>query len=163
MLSIYMSAADNQPTAFGARLRAHRTDRKLTQNQLADLAGTSRQSIGNWETGRWGISPEALDKLAAALDLSPAELHPNPDSLRLEGGGIGTPKGNPATGSHESRITALEGEVRSLRAALAAHEIIDPQHDDQAQELEAHAEKHEQQQRGTAGRSSGRPRRARGS
>ena len=46
----------------------------LTQRQLAARAGTGQQTICKLETLRRGAYPQTLQKLAAALGVSPADL-----------------------------------------------------------------------------------------
>lgn len=60
---------------IAARLREARLSKNLTLGELARVAGIpSRQTIYNIETGRQAASVEQLEKLAAALDVSPAWL-----------------------------------------------------------------------------------------
>ena len=55
-------------------LRAARQRLGLTQRQLAARAGTGQQTICKLETLRRGAYPRTLQKLAAALGVSPADL-----------------------------------------------------------------------------------------
>jgi len=55
-------------------LRPARQRLGLTQRQLAARAGTGQQTICKLETLRRGAYPQTLQKLAAALGVSPAEL-----------------------------------------------------------------------------------------
>lgn len=60
--------------AFAANIRRHRTARGLTQEQLADELGLSRQTVFYYESGsRW---PQAavFDQLAVALKVEPWQL-----------------------------------------------------------------------------------------
>lgn len=59
-----------------ATLRRARTTAGLTQDQLADLAGVSAQTVSTWETGRSVPGPRLLAALAAALRLTPGDLAP---------------------------------------------------------------------------------------
>ena len=55
-------------------LRPARQRLGLTQRQLAARAGTGQQTICKLETLRRGAYPQTLQKLAAALEVSPADL-----------------------------------------------------------------------------------------
>ncbi len=55
-------------------LRPARQRLGLTQRQLAARAGTGQQTICKLETLRRGAYPRTLQKLAAALGTSPADL-----------------------------------------------------------------------------------------
>jgi len=55
-------------------LRAWREHRGLTQEQLADLAGTTHQVIGYLERGRTQLSAKWLRKLAPVLDTTAGML-----------------------------------------------------------------------------------------
>lgn len=59
---------------FGARLRELRRERDLTQDQLAERADISRESIKNIEKGKHGPLFETLEKLIRGLDCEPWHL-----------------------------------------------------------------------------------------
>ncbi len=54
---------------FGKRLRELRTERKLSQQELAKIIGTNNSSICDWERGRSEPSLEALVKLCQFFDV----------------------------------------------------------------------------------------------
>ena len=58
----------------GERVRALRTDRGLTQRQLADRALVSRPSIANVEAGRQNVGLRQLCALADALGVAVTDL-----------------------------------------------------------------------------------------
>ena len=55
---------------FGNRLRQLRKDRKLTQQQLAELIGVKNSVITFYEVGERMPSPDVLRKLALALHVT---------------------------------------------------------------------------------------------
>ncbi len=55
---------------FGNKLRQLRKDRKLTQQQLAELIGVKNSVISFYEVGERTPSPDVLRKLALALHVS---------------------------------------------------------------------------------------------
>jgi transcriptional regulator with XRE-family HTH domain len=55
-------------------LRPARQRLGLTQRQLAARAGMGQGTICKLETLRWGAYPQTLQKLAAALGVSPTSL-----------------------------------------------------------------------------------------
>ncbi len=59
---------------IGRRVRDARTRRKLSQEQLAELAGTSLTSISRLETGKTMVSLEKLILIAEVLDTGLDEL-----------------------------------------------------------------------------------------
>ena len=59
---------------FGAHLRALRTARNLTQQELADLCGSNEPFISNLERGVKIPSLSMLLRLAEALDCRPSEM-----------------------------------------------------------------------------------------
>jgi transcriptional regulator with XRE-family HTH domain len=59
---------------FGRLVAAHRRNRSLTQDALADQAGVSTDMISRIEAGATGTSFTTITKLAAALGVDPAEL-----------------------------------------------------------------------------------------
>lgn len=59
---------------LGARLRAVREQRGLSQGKLARLAGTHPQSISQIERGIRGVTVQQVVKIARALRLSTDEI-----------------------------------------------------------------------------------------
>ena len=55
-------------------IRAIRKQRGLTLQQLADLVGTTPQTIQRLETGNMSVSVDWLERIAKALSLTPADL-----------------------------------------------------------------------------------------
>ena len=63
------------PTAPGHHIRAWRLYRGLkTQAELAAKVGLTSQSISRLESGRMGYRQDILEKIAEALDCTPADL-----------------------------------------------------------------------------------------
>lgn len=56
--------------SMGHRLTARRKQLGLTQEELADRAGTTTQTISTAETGRKALRPENILKICTALDIS---------------------------------------------------------------------------------------------
>jgi transcriptional regulator with XRE-family HTH domain len=65
------------PEAVGRRVRAARTDRGWTLDQLAERSGVSRRMIVNVEAGTSNASIATLLRLATALHVSLADLVTN--------------------------------------------------------------------------------------
>lgn len=63
---------------FARRLRQLRTERGLTQEELAHLAGVDRTYVSQAETGRRNTTLLTIQKLAAALDVDVASLVETP-------------------------------------------------------------------------------------
>ena len=61
-------------TRFGLRVRELRTHRGWSQEAFADLAGLHRTYIGSVERGEQNISLQNIERLAATLEVSLAEL-----------------------------------------------------------------------------------------
>ena len=57
-------------TAFSQRLRDLRTEKGLTQKQLAEILGTTDDSIYSWERGRSQPSFETLRDIARYFSVS---------------------------------------------------------------------------------------------
>ena len=55
---------------IGKRIKAHRTQRKMTQAELAERLGLSNVFISYIETGKKGVSLEVLLKIVDEFDLS---------------------------------------------------------------------------------------------
>ncbi len=59
---------------LGNRLRVVRAERNLSQTELANAVGVSRQTISSIETGQYGPSALLALRLAAALGTAIADL-----------------------------------------------------------------------------------------
>jgi transcriptional regulator with XRE-family HTH domain len=55
---------------FQARLRALRTEQKMSQEKLSEITGIPRAQIANFETGRVRPSLDALIVIADQFDVS---------------------------------------------------------------------------------------------
>lgn len=65
---------DNIRTRFGARVRQLRTGRGWSQEAFADLANLHRTYIGSIERGEQNLSIADIERVAATLGVSLAEL-----------------------------------------------------------------------------------------
>ena len=65
---------DDRYKSVGERLRAVRVNKGITQAQLAQQVRTSPDMIGKYERGEVSPSWQRLVEIAAALDISPADL-----------------------------------------------------------------------------------------
>lgn len=63
-----------QPAAAGGRLRLKRQAQGLSQEQLAQASGVSRQAIAGVESGRWAPSLRVALAIARALDVSVEDI-----------------------------------------------------------------------------------------
>lgn len=59
---------------FGERLRELRTERNISQEQLAELAGLDRNYIGQIERAERNVALVNIVRIAKALDMPPSEL-----------------------------------------------------------------------------------------
>lgn len=95
-------------------LKQVRTLKQLTLKELADKTGISFSTIGNYETGKRGISDEYLKKIATALQVPVSEIAPprhviemsdgfKKDSLEVEP----VMKGQSIRGLHTAPMEAL--------------------------------------------------------
>lgn len=66
-----MSAKKRVIETAGTRIKARRTELKLTQQQVADAVGVRRESVVQWEKDITNTSGENLLKLADFLHVAP--------------------------------------------------------------------------------------------
>jgi transcriptional regulator with XRE-family HTH domain len=59
---------------FGERLRDLRTERNLSQERLAELAGLDRNYIGQIERAERNVALVNIVKIAKALEIEPGDL-----------------------------------------------------------------------------------------
>lgn len=60
--------------SLGARIRKARLEKGITQAQLGKLVGKAESTVRTWELDRAQPSPETLDKVADALNVTYAML-----------------------------------------------------------------------------------------
>lgn len=58
----------NYLIAMGERISSKRKEKRLTQEQLAEIIGVSLQTVSNIECGRKAARPENIAKICNALD-----------------------------------------------------------------------------------------------
>jgi transcriptional regulator with XRE-family HTH domain len=75
-----MPARSPDHAAFGTSIRQIRTERDITQTQLAALTGLDRSYISGIERGERNPSLTNILKIASALGVTASEVH-----LRAEG------------------------------------------------------------------------------
>jgi len=68
---------------FGLNLQRLRRERRLSQEQLAHLAGCARAYLSGAEAGRRNATLDMLEALATVLEVEPADLLKDP-AARLE-------------------------------------------------------------------------------
>ncbi len=68
---------------IGQRIRNYRTQKGLSQEKLAELAGCHSTYIGQLERGEKNATLESVEKIASAMDISLSELF---DKLGKSGG-----------------------------------------------------------------------------
>ncbi|MBB5217176.1 helix-turn-helix domain-containing protein [Parapusillimonas granuli] len=71
--------------AFGAAVRALRTERGIAQEMLANLAGIERSHLGKIERGEHMPTLAIIFKIAAALECSTAVLMTQTETQLTEG------------------------------------------------------------------------------
>src|SRR3954452_16936567 len=125
-----MTTSPTRPRSGGLLLREWRERRRLTQLDLANLAGTSSRHLSFVETGRSRPSREMVLRLAEALDVPLADRHRIP----LAAGHA--PEYDDARHSPDSTRRLLE----TLDLVLAAHDpwpalVLDAQFDGLASNL----------------------------
>lgn len=59
---------------FGSNLRRIRTDRGLSQEALADMAGIDRTYVSALERQLYSVSIDTIEKLADVLEVQPTAL-----------------------------------------------------------------------------------------
>ena len=76
----YLRAADvrkekkEAATSLGEALKTYRTERKMTQEFVAESLGVSRQAVSKWENGTSDPSTSNLLALAKLYGVSPEEI-----------------------------------------------------------------------------------------
>ncbi len=66
---------DNIKILLGRKIREFRKNKKMTQEQLAELVGIGTPNISYFETGKFTPAVETLEKIAKALDVEIYELY----------------------------------------------------------------------------------------
>lgn len=60
----------------GQKIKEARLKSALTQEQLGNLIGTSKQNISSIESGKENLTIETLDKISGALKRKPRDFMP---------------------------------------------------------------------------------------
>ena len=68
--------------SFAARMRVARKAKKMTQEELAEAAGVSAETISNLERGKFSPTFDVLAAVMRELDMDPLEVFQRPKSTR---------------------------------------------------------------------------------
>ncbi|MDH6234883.1 transcriptional regulator with XRE-family HTH domain [Mesorhizobium soli] len=68
----------NLRSTFGLNLQRLRRERRLSQEQLAHLAGCARAYLSGAEAGRRNATLDTVEALAKVLEVDPADLLKDP-------------------------------------------------------------------------------------
>jgi transcriptional regulator with XRE-family HTH domain len=117
---------------LGLRIKALRTDLKLSQAQLAERADLSQNHISQVERGLKGFSRETLAKVAQILNTTSAYLMGETDEPRIPSGMLvmsPTAKGSSLVEGDNNAIGAIAGKVHgdiygSLRSTANTERCI---------------------------------------
>lgn len=74
--------AMNLRNVFGLNLQRLRRERRLSQEQLAHLAGCARAYLSGAEAGRRNATLDMVEALATVLEVKPADLLKDPAAGR---------------------------------------------------------------------------------
>lgn len=69
------------------KIKAFRTDMRMSQPEFGVLVGVHSQTISRWEQGTWGPFPyskRSLDKAAASMNWPPEHYSPPQINLRCD-------------------------------------------------------------------------------
>ena len=70
-------------TTFAKRITAARKEKKLTQEQVAQAVGVSRQTVSHWENGRIEPTQEQREALCRLLEIPADAPQPTPLHRRI--------------------------------------------------------------------------------
>lgn len=62
---------------IGQKIRELRETHQMSQSDLADKLGEAANTVSRWETGKYKVTPEDLDKLARQFGVSVTVFFPN--------------------------------------------------------------------------------------
>jgi transcriptional regulator with XRE-family HTH domain len=116
-----------EPGSFGSRLKRYRTERGLTQSELAGLLGVSQETITNYERNGRFPRPRTLQAIARLFGVSLDGLVGGPEAgsprpVRIEvAGAAGAAAGGPPDIDPDELISVLRSETpENAYAYLAA-------------------------------------------
>jgi transcriptional regulator with XRE-family HTH domain len=70
-------------TTYGTKLSQLRNKAKLSQQEVADFIGISRSTYNSWESDQASYKVEYLTQLADVFKVSPLELLPNANPIKI--------------------------------------------------------------------------------
>ena len=66
---------DSKKRQIGEEIRRQRVLRNLTQDELGDALGYSKQTISAWENGRLTPTEETFENLSSLFNFNPGLMH----------------------------------------------------------------------------------------
>ena len=127
------------PALDMATLRELRELANLTQKELADKVGVSKQHVSSWERGQYTPSPSSFRKICRALKCKRADLEfSNPDDMkgmlearideleqRVETGSTLLTNMVTMVQESEERIDSQQAHIHALESILREHGLGD--------------------------------------
>lgn len=101
---------------IGAAIKKLRQEKKLTLEELADLAHTSKPNLSNLERNAQGFSPVILSSLAKALGMKVSEIFQLAESMEESSATADRPE--PGTEETDELLAILDGLSPQRRQAL---------------------------------------------
>lgn len=92
---------DERSKKIGVRIRDIRKSRRMTQEDLADRLGVTRQQMGRLEAGHRTLRPAVLERIAAALQVSLGTLE-----------------------DEEDRVASVEEKLRVLGFSVSGRQVV---------------------------------------
>ena len=69
---------------IGRNIRRFRNEKNMTQDQLAEKLGVTRQAVSNWENGKTQPEVETVGKIAEVLEVTLEDLlHDKPKKVHV--------------------------------------------------------------------------------
>ena len=107
--------------SIGKRIKRYRTDKKMSQEDLASKIGTVYKHVSNIETGAKAPSLELLVMIANALDVSADDLLT--DNLKHSSSPVGTEIHDLLLDCNNDEKAILTKTVKFLKATLVEYGV----------------------------------------
>lgn len=108
---------------LGSKIRELRKEKGMKQSELAEKAGLSRVSVGNYERNERIPDAEILSRLATALDSTPSELMGLSDTIKINEIKKIIDKINFEIQANTKTRVQMEYELQEILVALDSKEI----------------------------------------
>jgi len=103
---------------MSSELKAVRKSRGITLKKLSKSTGIALSTLGNYETGRYPLSQEFLERVAKELHVDVGDISPRVLQVQDLPGSSNSTCRYPASCDLPERLAVMEGDLKTIKTQM---------------------------------------------